>query len=496
MTEQGRRRFHLRGRTLRQHTARGVLVNSAFVVGLSVLGFLKGFAVAAFVARSDYGVWGILMISLGTLLWLKQFGVGDKFVQQDEDDQEAEFQYAFTLEVATTVAMVVLLGAALPILCVIYDEWLLLAPGLVYILLIMPAGVLRAPLWVFYREMRFVRQRALQAVEPIVAFVVSIALAIAGLGYWALIIGLLAGTWASSALSVWFSPYRFRLRFGRVKLRGYWQFSWPLLVMSGTSMVIAQSAVIASDAHLGLAGVGAVALAANITELTNRVDGLVTGTLYPAICAVKDRVDLLYESFVKSNRLALMWAVPFGIGLALFAMDLIDFGIGERWRPAATLLQIYGLVAAYGHIGFNWDAYFRARGETKPMAVASTAAMVAFLATGIPLLFVYDLRGLAIGVAVQAAVHVAVRAYYLKRLFDGFSFLRHALRAALPTVPAALVVLLLRVAEPFDRSLAVALGELLVYAAVTVAATWWFERKLVREVLGYLSPRFAAAKAA
>ena len=41
--------------------------------------------------------------------------------------------------------------------------------------------------------------------------------------------------------------------------------------------------------------------------------------MYPAICAVQDRLELLRESFVKSNRLALMWAMPFGVGIALFA---------------------------------------------------------------------------------------------------------------------------------------------------------------------------------
>ena len=41
---------------------------------------------------------------------------------------------------------------------------------------------------------------------------------------------------------------------------------------------------------------------------------------------------------MKSNRLALMWGVPFGLGLALFAEDLVAFGIGEEWGPALVLL--------------------------------------------------------------------------------------------------------------------------------------------------------------
>jgi hypothetical protein len=118
--------------------------------------------------------------------------------------------------------------------------------------------------------------------------------------------------------------------------------------------------------------------------------------------------------------------------------------------------------------------------------------MVAFLAAGIPLLLVFGLPGFAAGVAVQGLVHLVVRAYYLQRLFRGFAFLRHAARAFLPTLPAAGVVLLLRAVEPSDRTLGLALGELLLYIGVTVAATWRFESRLLREALSYLPARRAA----
>jgi hypothetical protein len=67
-----------------------------------------------------------------------------------------------------------------------------------------------------------------------------------------------------------------------------------------------------------------------------------------------------------------------------------------------------------------------------------------------------------------------------------------AARAIAPTVPAVLAVLGVR-ALVGDGSLAVAVAELALYVAVTVVATWAFERRLVREVLGYLRGGSAAA---
>ena len=75
------RGLRLAGRTLREHAARGTAVNAAFLVALSGLGLVRGFVLAGWLTRSDYGVWGVIVTALGTLLLFKQIGIGDKFVQ-------------------------------------------------------------------------------------------------------------------------------------------------------------------------------------------------------------------------------------------------------------------------------------------------------------------------------------------------------------------------------------------------------------------------------
>src|SRR6202021_2882629 len=100
---------------------------------------------------------------------------------------------------------------------------------------------------------------------------------------------------------------------------------------------------------------------------------------------------------------------------------------------------------------------------------------------GIPLLLVDGLAGFAIGLAAQAVVAVALRAWYMTKLFEGFVFIRHACRAILPTVPAAAAVLLIRQLETGPRTFAIAIAELVVYSLVTLLATCLFERDLIRE---------------
>jgi O-antigen/teichoic acid export membrane protein len=483
----------------RRVAARGMVINSGFFVGLGTLQLLKAVIVARFLTQSEFGVWSILFLSFGLVFALKNVAVGNKYVQQDEPDQEAAFQKAFTLELGSSVLAAALLVVLSPLLVLLYGEELLLLPALV-LSLTLPGLALQAPIWVYYRRMQFLRQRALSAVDPVVGFVVTIAAAAAGLDYWSLVVGLVAGAWAGGAVALLANPYRFSFRFDRATLREYVSFSWPLLAAVGAGLMIAQLSVLFGDIAIGLAGAGAIGLSATFAAYADRIDSVVTQTLYPAICRVRDRTDLMLEVFVKSNRLALMWAVPLGVGLSLFSGDLIEFVIGEQWRDAQVLLITFGLTAAIGHVGFNWVAFYRALGRTKPEAIVTVSVLVVFCVLAIPLLFAFELDGFAAGIAAMSVATVIGRWYYLLKLFPRINLVLYMARALAPTAIAVGVVAAIRLVETGDRTLGLALGELAIYLAVNAIATLAFERKLIREAISYLrrqpAPDAAAEPAA
>ena len=470
---------------LRRRTARGTVVNGAFLVGVHTLGLLKGVLVATFLTRGEYGLWAIVFITLGSVIALKQVGVGDKYIQQDESDQRAAFEKAFTLELVYSAAFTVLLVVSLPLLGLAYGRWDFLLPGLA-LALVLPGLALQAPLWVFYRRLQFGTQRLLQAIDPVVGFMTTIALAAAGLGYWSLVIGLIAGAWCAAAAAMIACPYRPAWRYERGTALDYFSFSWPLVVAAGAGALIAQLSVLASETAAGIGAAGAVFFAGTFATYAGKLDAMVTQTLYPVICAVGDRADLLLESFTKSNRLALMAGGPFGVGLALFAPDLVDFAVGEEWQPAVVLIQVFGLTATVSQIGFNWSAYYRARGETRPMAVESLISLSVFFLAAIPLLFAYGLPGFAAGIGAMTVASLAVRAVYLARLFPAFQIVIHSTRALAPCLAGAIAILATRVVTGAERTAGLALGELGGYLVVVAAVTLLLERSFLREILGYL----------
>jgi PST family polysaccharide transporter len=481
-------RIDLQGRSLRQHAARGTLINSAFQVGLAGLGFLRRIVIAAFLTREEFGIWGILITTLMTLAWLKEIGVADKYIQQSEPDQELAYQKAFTLELLLSGAFFVLMAVALPVYAVVYGREEIIVPGLVLALSV-PISAFESPLWIAYRRMQFVRQRTLAAIDPVTTTLVTIALGIAGAGYWSLVAGTVAGSLFGAVAATVTSPYPPRLRFERGTARAYASFSWPLLGYQLSNLAVTQGLLLVAASAVGVAGVGAIALASVIASFADRVDTIVSETIYPAVCAVATRTELLFEAFVTSNRIALMWGMPFGVGLALFSADLVHFAIGDQWEPAIGLLAAFGVMAGFKQVAFNWQIFMRAVDRTKPIFVVAAVNLVAFLAITVPLVLTSGLTGYALGSSIGLVIQLAARTYFLRGLFPRFRAIRQLARAVAPTVPAAAAVLGVRLVAGSEQSLPAAIAMLALYVLITLVATWVFERSLVSEVLGYVRGR-------
>lgn len=478
---------------LRHHTARGVLVNGLFQLGLIGVSALRGIVVAVFLTRADYGVWGIVGLTFWTAVSFKSiFGANDKFIQQSEINQEHAFQRAFTVELIFAAAIVPVTAVIVVTVAALTGHGSVVAPGLT-LLLMLPATALQFPLAVFFRRMEYRRQRTLAAIEPLGGAVVMVAAAVAGAGYWSFVIGSLFGSWAAAAVALRACPYKIRWRYDRRTLVSYLGFSFSLLLTGISGLVVFYVVILAGSGPLGLAGLGAFTLVGNLVQFTDQADAMITETLYPAICVVSDRLRLLAEVFIKSNRLSLMWAVPFGVGLSLFGSDLIRFVLGVHWLPALPLLEIMGVVTAVNHVGYNWSTFYKARGTTWPMAVSAVVVSGVVIATAIPLMRSDHLAGLGWAFAIGQVVSLLVRGYFAARLFGGVSLITHLVRAFAPTAVAVAPILAFRSIDGLERSLAVGLALFALYAVLTVGATAGFERPLLREATTYFMRKRTAA---
>jgi O-antigen/teichoic acid export membrane protein len=463
------------------------MVTGGFLVAMDGLVLVQGLIVTRLLGPSQIGLYGVVSTTVISLIALKRVGIDEAFVQQNEADQEREFQYAFTLELGLSAAMCLIILALSPVVAVVYRDHRLLAlmASLAYLPL---AFALQSPLWVFFRRMDFRRQRLLQALQPLVAFLVTVPLAAAtDLGVWSLVIGQVSGYVVAVAAAVRVAPYRLALRYDRRVAARYLRFSAPILLTVVSVIVIAQGQVLAIKLHDGLAAAGFITLAVTLTRYIDRADQIVTATIYPAICAIQGQRRALEELYVKSNRATLMWVLPYAVGIVLFAPDLVKFVLGPSWEPAVVLLQGLAVVGAITQLGFNWFSFFRAHGDTGPPAVAAAAEAIAFLVLAVAGLLLDGFDGFVLGRIAAALIALVVRGIYTRRLLPDARYRELVMPSLVSIGLATAAALALRaVLWGGHRPLAQAIAELAVFVVVYLATALRRERSLMFELLGAL----------
>jgi len=475
-------RFSFPRAELRARTVRGALITGVFLVGIDALVLAQGLIVTRLLGPAEIGLYGIATVTVATITALRRIGIEEAFVAQDEPDQELEFHRAFTLELAISVVFALVLAALAPLIALAYGQDRVL--GLMLALSLLPVAMaLLAPLWVFFRRMDFARQRALQAIQPVVSFAVTVPLAATGSGVWSLVVGTLAGYVVAVGVALAVSPYRPALRFDREAARRYGRFSGWVVLAAAAALIVAQGQVVAFEADGGLAAAGFITLAVTLTRYADRADQIVTATIYPAICALEPGAPALRELFVKANRAALLYVLPFCAGVVLFAPDLVTFVLGERWRPAVVLLQGLAVAGALQQLGYNWFAFYRARGQTRPQAIETMAGAVAFLALAVPGLALLGAGGFVAGRIVAVLVTLAVRWAYVRRLLPGMRAWNLVAPALVPLAVATVAVAALRGALwGGERTAMQTAVEVALFGVVLLVVTVRRERALMAEV--------------
>ena len=476
----GEQRLGFPREELRGRTARGGMLNAAFLGGGEGLALLQGLIVTALLGPVAIGLYGIVTITAMTVVQLRRVGIDEAFVQQAEERQEEEFQKAFSLELTIGVLFSLLLCALAPVLAAAYGDDRLLALTLA-VAYLPTAFALQAPQWVFFRRMDFLRLRLLQFTIPAVTFAVTVPLAAVTDSVWALVIGPLAGNTVAVAAALSISPYRLRLRFDSDAIRRYLGFSWPIFATAFATLVVLQGQVFAFDLDAGLAAAGYITLAATLARYADRADQIVSTTIYPAICAVQDRIATQRELFVKSSRVTMIWTLPFCGALVLFAPDLVEHVLGDEWDPAVLLIQGLAGAAALQQVGYGWFSFYRARGEPRPQAVESAAMVAAFLGLAVPGLFLWGPEGFVAGRIATSIAVLAVRRHYVRALFGHIELTGLALRGVAPVALGAAATLTVRAGADAGT-----LPELAAFAVVTAGATWLIERGLLLELRDYL----------
>lgn len=367
-------------------TVRGVFWSyGAFAISKGVV-LIATAILARLLTPADFGVVAVATVIVAFLTVLQSLGLGSALIQRRGDIERAS-NVVFTLNLILGVALTAAVFAIAPWVADYFREPdavpLLRALGFTFT--IEALGTVH--LVRLHRELRFERAFIPDAGAAILKGVVSIGLAVAGMGAWSLILGQLAGVTAGVLLAWTVFRWVPRLEIDASLAGKLIAFGLPLFGVEVMWVVSVNLDYVIIGRRLGSELLGIYTLAYRLPELL--VLTLMAGVsrvVFPAMSTVQSSRDDLRRGFLASTHYVVMVTLPISVGLAVAADPIVRVMLGSDWVdaiPVLRILAIFTLVASM--MNADGDVY-KAVGRPGilfKLAILSVAMLIPALLFGV-----------------------------------------------------------------------------------------------------------------
>jgi lipopolysaccharide exporter len=331
-----------------QRTAgRQMLHGSAWLIGLRwavrLTGVLSTVILARLLAPTDFGVVAIAMIVVGLFEMLSWTGQELAIIRHATPTSE-HYNTAWTISALLGIGI----AAVIYLIAPLADHYFLdpRAPLVIRWLSLRPllSGFENVGTVNFQRDLKFNRVFGYNFYAKLVAFIVTISLALLLRNYWALVAGILIGQMSRTLLSYCLHPYR--PWFSLTKRSEIWSFSiWSLLRAIGTYFVMQIDLIVIGGAG-GASQLGGYTVAKDVASSpVEELNEPVSSVLFPVMSRYQEEPEQLRLLYLRALGWAAVIGASAGVGVSLVSQDIVALILGSKWLSIIPLMSWLALTS-------------------------------------------------------------------------------------------------------------------------------------------------------
>ena len=353
---------------------------------------------ARLIAPAEFGRYAVAAI-VGDLASIPLAGVGAALVHRPSATRE-HLQAGFALALMTALALgaLTLVAATLIVVPLLGERAAQLVRLSTPLCLIVAAGTV--PAAILQRQLALRRLSIVEFSSTVVRVCASVAMALAGMNAFALVLGAIAGELAATGLNwAWARPPLPRLRRG--PLREVWSYGRPasFAAASWVGFRNCDYAILAARLPAAQAGFYYRAYTVGV-EYQKKVSKVMTTVGFPMLARTRDAGEM-HELRGRMVRLLTVVLFPLLVLLAIEAPVFIPWLFGARWTPAVQPTQILALGGAATLVIDAVGSALMAAGRPRALLGFGWGHFIAY---GLAVLLVAPLGIVAVAVA-AAVVH-------------------------------------------------------------------------------------------
>jgi O-antigen/teichoic acid export membrane protein len=331
-------------RSLRRSMVRGII----WTGGLRWVAQLISWPIMIVIARalkpSDFGFVALVSVWTRLIMLLTEGGVSGAIILGPPLERRQLHQLNVVALALSAVAFLLAVNIAFPIARFYGSDdlgWVMIAIASTFLL----EGAMLIPTARLRREMRFRELAIADAARALTDSLITLATALLGMRYWALVAGYGSGVAVAAAAAIYLAPTKCEVP-RWADIGGTLKQARHLLATSLASFLYASSDVVIAGRLLGAGVTGAYSFAATIAQAPGdklvSVLARVTPSLFGALGSNKESTRAYVE---KLTRLLAMVLLPVLLGIAATAPTLIPLLLGARWQDSVIPLQLLCIYA-------------------------------------------------------------------------------------------------------------------------------------------------------
>lgn len=400
---------------LKRRSVHGSLLTMGAQGCKMVLKFGSAIVVARLLSPAEFGLVAMVSPILGFLSTFNDLGFGQAIVQTPSLYPRA-LSALFWRNLLVSCGLALLLAAISPLVGHLYHEprttGILVALGLALVLTtlgLVPSALLK-------REMRFGPLAIMDVGSMIIASLVTIGTALAGFGYWSLVIGQLSSSLAGMTMAFLFTRWWPSFYFTDEKLSEYFRFGANLTLVNVATYFSMTADNIIVGAVAGKVQLGLYDRSYNLTlQPLNQLLSPINQVSVPLLSRLQDKEELFRSSYRHMLRMAMTLTMPAMLFCVLLAQPLLDVLLGPKWHAAAPIFAwvcFGGIIAPlFSSTGWVFTTQNRT-GEQMRFSIATALISIVSFALGVH----WGARGVAAVSAISFTfIQVPLMVYVMTR---------------------------------------------------------------------------------
>lgn len=329
---------------------RQLAVGIAWVGGLRLAAQFLSWSATLFVVRlispSDYGVVGIASVYVGIVTLLVDSGISGAVVAAPGLTENHLSQLHTIACSLGAVTYVLSLALAEPLGAFFHEPYL---PPIIAVMSasLLLAGLRAVPRAALQRELRYRSTAIVDAAKSVVQTITVLTGAIAGLGYWALTLGVVAGSLTATIGCV----YSRRIRAARpigARLAVALHYARNVFVGGLARQLHAVSDFIVIGRTRGSAALGYYTLAWNVASVPGeRFTNFLSGVSSSFFASLRGNTPAMRRYFLLVSEGIAVSAFPILTGIAFVAADAVAVLWGDKWQMAVLPMRILAVHAMF-----------------------------------------------------------------------------------------------------------------------------------------------------